>query len=59
MQVWATRSLLLLIDDEGLNAFHLPSLRLACQAGRTRGAVLLALEESRHVPWISGLCLQV
>ena len=52
MQLWKAKSLLLIIAEEGLNAYHFPSVKLACQAGRSRGVHKFALDEQRNM-----LCL--
>ena len=46
-QVWREKGLLFCLSDEGINAHHLPAFKLACQAGRTRGANAFAFDEGR------------
>ena len=45
--MWRARGLLFCLSDEGINAHHLPAFKLACQAGRTRGANAFAFDEAR------------
>ena len=47
LQVWREKGLLFCLSDEGINAHHLPAFKLACQAGRTRGANAFAFDEGR------------
>ena len=54
MQIWTAKSLLLIIAEEGLNAYHFPALKLACQAGRSKGVHKFALDEQRNM-----LCIAV
>ena len=47
MQTWKAKGLLFSLSDEGVNAHHVPAFKLACQAGRSRGANQFAFDESR------------
>ena len=47
MQTWRAKGLLFSLSDEGVNAHHVPAFKLACQAGRSRGANQFAFDESR------------
>ena len=35
------------MSDDGVNAHHVPAFKLACQAGRSRGANQFAFDETR------------
>jgi hypothetical protein len=45
--VWKAKGLLFSLSDSGVNAHHVPAFKLACQAGRTRGANRFAFDETR------------
>ena len=47
LQAWKAKGLLFSLSDEGVNAHHVPAFKLACQAGRSRGANHFAFDESR------------
>ena len=47
LQTWKAKGLLFSLSDEGVNAHHVPAFKLACQAGRSRGANQFAFDESR------------
>lgn len=47
LQTWRAKGLLFSLSDEGVNAHHVPAFKLACQAGRSRGANQFAFDESR------------
>jgi len=46
-QVWKAKGLLFSLSDDGVNAHHVPAFKLACQAGRSRGANQFAFDETR------------
>jgi hypothetical protein len=48
-QAWPERALLLCLCEDGVSAHRLPSLALACQAARTRGAGRFALDAPRDM----------
>ncbi len=48
-QAWPERALLLCLCEDGVSAHRLPSLALACQAARTRGAGRFALNAPRDM----------
>ena len=54
MQVWKAKSLLLSIGEEGLNAYHIPAIKLASQASRSRGVHRFLLDEERGM-----LCIAI
>lgn len=47
LQVWKAKGLLFSLSDDGVNAHHVPAFKLACQAGRSRGANQFAFDETR------------
>lgn len=45
--MWKAKGLLFSLSDDGVNAHHVPAFKLACQAGRSRGANHFAFDETR------------
>lgn len=49
LQLWKDKALLLVTAEDGLNAYRYPAVKLACQAGRSRGAHSFAIDEQRSM----------